>query len=89
MRLTFVFATIGVGALFAAGQLMPKKPVADHSLDALRVGADGESVKTQLQIREVSLDAKMPKCQTAGTAREPCRCCSTRKRNSFNGASRL
>jgi hypothetical protein len=60
MRLAIVVCSICVGVLLAAGQIRPTGYTADHPLPALREGADGESVETQLQIREIRLEARLP-----------------------------
>lgn len=61
MRLTIVLCSVCVSALLAAGQLTPKGSMADHTLRALRQGAAKRAtVETQLLIREVPLDIKMP-----------------------------
>jgi hypothetical protein len=60
MRLAIVRCSVYMGMLLAAGQIRPTGYTADHPLPALREGADGESVETQLQIREIVLEARLP-----------------------------
>jgi hypothetical protein len=61
MRLTLILCIICASAILVVGQLMPKASVADHTLRGLRGDtAGGGTMETQLQIREVPLDARMP-----------------------------